>query len=170
MTPQGTRSSTSYRSQQNPIIVDSPPTSPKWQSTPFPWNTCFKCQSSQHAVIHCPSYKCWQCDQTAPGHYQNRCSEHPKNYPHVFENHDDYDDYISADADYNQSSKCWIIHQSITNNPMPHPLLISISLSTLFTHQVMSSCFGHLLFYFLVPTHQKPPPVLSPQRRPLYSH
>ena len=114
LTPQGTRSSTSYGSQWNPIIVDSPPTSPKQCSTPFPQNTCFKCQSSQHAVIHCPSYKCWHCNWTAPGHYQSRCLEHPRNQPHVFENRDDYNDYISADADYNLSGECWIIHQSIT--------------------------------------------------------
>ena len=106
LTFQETGSSTSYRSQQNLIIVDSPPTSPKWQSTPFPQNTCFKCQSSQHAIIHCPSYKCWHCNQTAPGHYQNRCLEHPKNQPHVFKNRDDYNDYISADTDYNLSGEC----------------------------------------------------------------
>ena len=59
LTPQGTGSSTSYRSWQNLIIIDSPPTSSKQHSTPFSQNTCFKCQSSQHAVIYCPSYKCW---------------------------------------------------------------------------------------------------------------
>ena len=124
LNPQGTGLSASYGSQWNPIIVDSPLTSPKQQSTPFPWNTCFKCWSAQHTVIHCPSYKCWRCNQTTPGHYQNRCPEHPKNQPHDFKNHDDYNVYISADTDYNQSSKCWIIHWSITNNPMPHPLFI----------------------------------------------
>ena len=36
LTPQGTRSSTSYGSQRNPIIMDSPPTSLKQCSTPFP--------------------------------------------------------------------------------------------------------------------------------------
>ena len=54
LTPQETGSSTSYGSRCNPIIVDSPPTSPKWRSTPFPRNTCFKCRSSQHAVIPLP--------------------------------------------------------------------------------------------------------------------
>ena len=83
LTPQETGSSTSYGSWLNLIIVDSPSTSPKWQSTPFPRNTCFKCQSSQYAVIHCPSYKCWHCNRTAPGHYQSRCPEHPRNQPYV---------------------------------------------------------------------------------------
>ena len=46
LTPQGTGSSTSYRSQWNQIIMDSPPTSPKRCSTPFPQNTCLKCHSS----------------------------------------------------------------------------------------------------------------------------
>ena len=106
LSPQVTGSLTSYRSRRNPIIVDSPPTSPKQRSTPFPRNTCFKCRSSQHTVIHCPSYKCWQCNQTAPGHYQHKCPEHPKNQPHVFEDRVDYDDYISADTDYNLPGEC----------------------------------------------------------------
>ena len=122
LTPQDTGSSTSYRSWHNLIIVDSPPTFPKQCSTPFPQNTCFKCHSSQHAVIHCPSYKCWQCNQNAPGHYQHKCPEHPKNQPHVFEDCVDYDDYISADTDYNLSGECWIIHPLITGQPyVPFP-------------------------------------------------
>ena len=60
----------------------------------------------KHAVIHCPSYKCWRCNWTAPGHYQHKCLEHPKNQPHVFKDCIDYDDYISADTDYNLSSEC----------------------------------------------------------------
>ena len=98
LTPQETRSS--YRSQQNLIIIDSPPISLKHQMKPFPQNTCFKCQSSQHAIIHCPSYKCWWCNQTSLGHYQHKCPEHPKNQPHVLEDRDYYNDYISADAEY----------------------------------------------------------------------
>ena len=47
-----------------------------------------------------------QCNRTAPGHYQHKCLEHPKNQPHVFKDCIDYDDYISADADYNLSSEC----------------------------------------------------------------
>ena len=109
LTPQETGSSTSYGSQQNPIIIDSPPTSPKQWSTSFLWNTCFKCRSSQHAIIYCPSYKCWHYNQMASGHYQSKCLEHPRNQPHVFKNHDDYDNYISADADYNLSGEYWII-------------------------------------------------------------
>ena len=149
LTPQETGSSTSYRSQQNLIIVDSPPTSPKQQSTPFPQNTCFKYQSSQHAVIHCPSYKCWQCNWTAPGHYQNKCLENPKNQPHVFKNCDDYNNYISADADYNLSGECWIIHQLITNNPMPHPLLISTSFSKIFLIKLCLPSLSWLLILLL---------------------
>ena len=142
LTPQETGLSTSYRSWQNLIIVDSPPTSPRWWSAPFPWNTCFKCQSSQHTVIHCPSYKCWWCNWTAPGHYQSKCLEHPRNQPHVFENCDDYDDYISADTDYNLSGECWIICQLITNNPMPHLLFIQTPFSRLFpTKLCLSSLF-----------------------------
>ena len=96
---------------------------------------------------------------------------HPKNQPHVFENCDDYDDYISADTDYNQSSKCWIICWSITNNPMPHPLFISTPFpNSSSPNYVFSHCFSYLLFYFLFPTNQKPSPVLPPWRRPLYSY
>ena len=112
---------------QNPIIIEDPLAAPRPWKRHFSWNTCFKCSSSQHAVIHCSSYKCWPCDWTAPGHYQHNCPQHPKNLPNVLKDRDYYDNYISADTDYNQSGEFWIIYQSIINSPMPHPLPISTS-------------------------------------------
>ena len=171
LTPQETGSSASLESQHNLIIMDSPPTSPKQRSTPFPQNTCFKCHSPQHAVIHCPFYKCWQCNQTAPGHYQHKCLEHPKNQPHVFKDHVDYDDYISADADYNLSSECWITHPSIMRQPYaPSPFYTNLLPESLPSNYVFPYCLCYSLFYFLIPTYQQSSSVLPPWRRPLHHH
>ena len=161
LTPQETRLSS--ESQQNPIIVEEPPVFPRPWRRHFPQNMCFKCSSSQHTVIHYSSYKCWWCDWTSPGHHQHNCLQHPKNLPHVLEDGDYYNDYISVDADYNQSGECWIIHQSIINNPMPlPPFILFLSLFRFCNNHVFSLHLSDSDLHILISTNSQPPLVLSP--------
>src|ERR1700729_1367825 len=102
--PQGTGSSSG--SQSNPINVETYQPPPRPRKKHFPRNTCFKCGSTQHYFTHCSLYKCWRCNRIAPGHHQIDCLQRTMHEtPHVLEDNDYYDDFISADADYNLSGE-----------------------------------------------------------------
>ena len=102
--PQGTGSSSG--SQSNPINVETYQPPPRPRKKHFPRNTCFKCGSTQHYFTHCSLYKCWRCNRIAPGHHQIDCLQWTMHEtPHVLEDNDYYDDFISADADYNLSGE-----------------------------------------------------------------
>ena len=86
---------------------------------------------------------------------QSRCPEHPRNQPHVFKDHVNYDDYISADVDYNLSGECWIIHPSKRRQPYaPSPFYINSPFESFPSNYVFSYRLSYPFFYFLIPTHQ----------------
>jgi len=51
-------------------------TNPRHTYTPERVYKCFKCESTEHLMYHCPQYRCRICRRLAPGH---RVSECPQN-------------------------------------------------------------------------------------------
>ena len=37
------------------------------------WGRCYHCQEKGHWALHCPTYRCLECQRVSPGHYLTTC-------------------------------------------------------------------------------------------------
>ena len=86
---------------QTPRIEQRPRNNQRHISTPRRIYKCFKCESTEHLMYHCPQYRCYNCRRLAPGHRATECPQ--KETYNEWDENDQYGDY---DPDGNLNGEC----------------------------------------------------------------